>query len=84
MLDSPRESNDAEELLGKSGHEASSCLSWLRRPKGGFPFAGFPGFLTSCWHTLPQQQETHYGRAHLIRITYSSSAHPHDFYKILL
>lgn len=48
MLESPRESKDAEELLGNKGQEASSCLSWLRLPRGGFPFAGFPGFLTSC------------------------------------
>ena len=48
---SPRDSRDAEELLGKRGHEDSNCLSLPRLPRGGFPKEGLLAFFTSCRHT---------------------------------
>jgi len=45
-VDSPRDSREADELLGNREEDASKNLSSDRRPKGGFP-APFPLFFTS-------------------------------------
>jgi hypothetical protein len=49
--DSPKESREAEELLGKREEDASKNLSSERLPRGGLP-PPFPLFFTSCTPSL--------------------------------